>query len=151
MYSSRTRLSPDLESSLDARFFQAIEEMLPHCHILSLHVPGIPAFDGYINAHTLALLPQGAVLINTSRGSLVNESDLIDALQGGRLAAAGLDVFRTEPAYDLRLKDLPNVFMMPHMGTATIETRTAMGDRALDNVADMLAGRRPRDAIIVPA
>ncbi len=87
------------------------------------------------------------MLVNTSRGMLVNEDDLIAALQSGQLAAAGLDVFRSEPDYDLRLCDLPNVFMMPHMGTATVETRDAMGHRALDNVAAIFAGHSPPDAL----
>lgn len=95
----------------------------------------------------LALLPQGAVLVNTARGSLVDEDALVAALRSGQLAAAGLDVFRAEPDYDLRLHDLPNVFLTPHMGTATVETRAAMGHRALDNVADFLRGHAPRDAL----
>ena len=100
-----------------------------------------------MNAQTFALLPRGAVFINTSRGSLVDEEALIDALRSGHLYAAGLDVFRGEPNYDLRLRDLPNVFLMPHMGSATIQTRTAMGSRALDNIAAVLAGKPPLDPL----
>jgi lactate dehydrogenase-like 2-hydroxyacid dehydrogenase len=92
-------------------------------------------------------MPRGAILVNTARGTLVNEADLIAALQSGQLAAAGLDVFHNEPAFDLRLRDLPNVCLAPHMGSATVETRNAMGFRALDNVADVLAGRAPQDAV----
>jgi hydroxypyruvate reductase len=147
VYHSRRRLPADVEAGLDTRFFEDIGTMLPYCQILSLHLPGSAEFDGYFDARTLSRLPRGAVLVNTSRGSLVNEDDLIKALQAGHLAAAGLDVFRQEPACDLRLKDLPNVFMMPHMGAATIETRVAMGYRALDNVADLLAGHTPRDTV----
>lgn len=145
LYHNRRRLAPELEQG--AQYFDDLRAMLPHCQILSLHTPGGRQLDSLVNASTLSLLPRGAVLVNTSRGMLVNEDDMIAALQDGQLAAAGLDVFRSEPHYDLRLRDLPNVFMMPHMGTATIETRDAMGHRALDNVADILAGRAARDAL----
>jgi hydroxypyruvate reductase len=145
LYHNRRRLAPELENG--AQYFDDLRAMLPHCQILSLHTPGGRELDGLISAETLALLPRGAVLVNTSRGMLVNEDDLIAALQDGHLAAAGLDVFRSEPDFDLRLKDLPNVFMMPHMGTATVETRDAMGHRALDNVAAVFAGRAARDAL----
>ncbi len=145
LYHNRRRLAPELEYG--AEYFDDVRAMLPHCQILSLHTPGERALDGYINAAMMALLPRGAVLVNTSRGTLLNEDDLIAALQSGQLAAAGLDVFRSEPEYDLRLRDLPNVFMMPHMGSATVETRDAMGHRALDNVADLFAGQQPRDTL----
>jgi lactate dehydrogenase-like 2-hydroxyacid dehydrogenase len=88
----------------------------------------------------LDLLPPRAVLVNTSRGQLLDDNALIDALASGRLAAAGLDVFRSEPDYDLRLNDLPNVFLTPHMGSATVETRNAMGFRCLENIAAVLNG-----------
>jgi hydroxypyruvate reductase len=91
-----------------------------------------------MNAETFALLPKGAVLVNAARGTLVDEDALYDALSSGRLFAAGLDVFRNEPAYDRRFAALPNVFLTPHMGSATIETRAAMGFRALDNIAAWL-------------
>jgi len=145
VYHNRRPLAPELEEG--AQYFGDLNAMLPHCQILSLHAPGGRDYDGYINAEKLALLPRGAVLVNTARGTLVNESDLLAALAGGHLGAAGLDVFRAEPEYDLRLRDLPNVFMTPHMGTATVETRAAMGHRALDNVRQFLAGEAPADAL----
>lgn len=145
LYHNRRRLAPELEHG--AEYVDDLRAMLPRSQILSLHTPGGRELDGLINAATLALLPRGAVLVNTSRGMLVNEDDLIAALQSGQLAAAGLDVFRSEPEYDLRLKDLPNLYLMPHMGTATVETRDAMGHRALDNVAEVFAGRQARDAL----
>lgn len=149
VYHNRHRVGPELEG--DATYFSDVRDMLPHCQILSLHTPGGKAMDGYIDAGMLALLPQGAVLINTARGMLVNEDELIAALHSGQLGAAGLDVFRGEPDIDPRFRTLPNVFMMPHMGTATVETRDAMGHRALDNVADVLQGLLPRDRITAAA
>jgi len=145
LYHNRRQLAPDLEHG--AEYCAQLHAMLPRCQIVSLHIPGGRGFDGYVDAAMLAQLPQGAVLVNTARGSLVDEDDLVAALRSGQLAAAGLDVFRAEPDYDLRLRDLPNVFLTPHMGTATVETRAAMGHRALDNVADFLRGSTPRDAL----
>lgn len=145
VYHNRSRLAPELE--LGARYFDSLDAMLPHCQLLSLHMPGTRAVDGVIGATALALLPRGAVLVNTARGLLVDEEALLAALASGQLGAAGLDVFRAEPDYDLRLRDQPNVFMTPHMGTATVETREAMGQRALDNVAAVFANMAPPDAV----
>ena len=100
-----------------------------------------------MTAEMFSLLPPGAVFVNTARGSLVDEDALVAALSSGRLRAAGLDVFRNEPAYDLRLRDLPNAFLMPHMGSATDETRDAMGYTALDNIAAVLNGNPPLDPV----
>jgi lactate dehydrogenase-like 2-hydroxyacid dehydrogenase len=145
LYHSRHRLPPELEQ--DAQYFADFREMLPHCAFLSLHAPATPATDRIINADTLALLPRGAVLVNVSRGGLVDEDALYDALTSGHLFAAGLDVFRTEPNYDLRFRDLPNVIMSPHIGSGSVETRNAMGFRALDNIAAVLAGRGAIDPL----
>lgn len=108
-----------------------------------LNAASTPETRSIINAETLALLPEGAILVNSARGDLVDDDALIAALQSGRLFAAGLDVFRGEPALDPRYRSLPNVFALPHIGSATVETRVAMGMLALDNVAAVLAGRPP--------
>ena len=139
VYCNRTRLPPELE--LGATWFADFREMLPHCDILSLHAPSGPATNGIMNAETFGLLPKGAVFVNASRGALVDETALIEALGSGRLFAAGLDVFHNEPAFDLRFAELPNVFLTPHMGSATVETRNAMGFCAIDNIQAVLAGR----------
>lgn len=136
LYHNRSRLP--LEQEQGAVYYPELNAMLAHCRFLSLHAPGGPGMGALINADTLALLPRGAVLVNTARGQLVDEDALIAALQSGQLAAAGLDVFRNEPDYDLRFKDLPNVFPMPHMGSATVQTRNAMGMLCLDNIAKAL-------------
>jgi hydroxypyruvate reductase len=138
LYSNRSRLSPELENG--ARYFADLKEMLPLCDIVAIHAPATKDTDKVINAELLALLPKGAVLVNTSRGSLIDEDALIEALKSGHLFAAGLDVFRSEPAFDLRLAELPNVFLTPHIGSATVETRNAMGFRALDNIAAVCSG-----------
>ncbi len=145
LYHSRRRLPDELEQG--ARYFADFREMLPHCAFLSLHAPAAPATDRIVNAETVALLPRGAVLVNVARGGLVDEDALYDALASGHLFAAGLDVFRAEPNFDLRFRELPNVIMSPHIGSGSVETRNAMGFRALDNIAAVLAGRGAIDPL----
>lgn len=145
LYCNPRRLPAELEQG--AEYFADFRAMLPHCEILSLHAPGGAATNGIMNAETFALLPKGAVFVNAARGGLVDEDALIAALRSGHLFGAGLDVFRAEPDFDLRFAELPNVFLCPHMGSATEETRAAMGFRALDNIEAVLAGRPPIDPI----
>jgi hydroxypyruvate reductase len=121
--------------------------MLPHCDILSLHARSGPDTANIMSSKAFSLLPKGAVFVNAARGNLVDEEALLSALTSGHLFAAGLDVFHNEPAFDLRFAALDNVFLIPHMGSATVETRTAMGMRALDNIAAVLAGRPPIDPL----
>ncbi|WP_345817303.1 D-glycerate dehydrogenase (plasmid) [Paraburkholderia sp. PREW-6R] len=148
-YHSRRRVSEADEQG--ARYFASLNGMLPHAQILSLHVPATPAAAPLIGRDELALLPRGAIVVNTARGSLIDEDALIDALHSGHIAAAGLDVFRGEPHFDRRFLDLPQVFMTPHTGSATVQTRNDLGFRGLDNIADALAGQTPRDALNRPA
>ena len=145
LYSARHRAAADV--AMGATYFADFREMLPHCDALSLHAPGGEATAKMMNAQAFALLPQGAVFVNAARGGLVDEDALIAALASGHLFGAGLDVFHNEPEFDVRFADLPNVFLAPHMGSATLETRNAMGFRALDNIQAVLAGRRPIDPI----
>ena len=141
LYHNRTRLPAELEQG--ATYFADFREMLPHCQFLSLNAPGGAETRHVINRETLALLPDGAVFVNTARGALVDEEALIESLQSGRLAAAGLDVFQSEPDFDLRFSQLGNVFLTPHAASATTETRNKMGFCALDNLASVLAGGEP--------
>jgi lactate dehydrogenase-like 2-hydroxyacid dehydrogenase len=145
LYHSRNRLRPELEQG--ARHFSSFHDMLPHCDFLSLHAPAGPATDKIVNGDALAKLKRGAVLVNVSRGGLVDEDALLDALKSGQVFAAGLDVFRSEPDYDMRFAELNNVILSPHIGSASVETRNAMGFRALDNIAAVLAGRGAIDPL----
>jgi lactate dehydrogenase-like 2-hydroxyacid dehydrogenase len=145
LYHSRNRLRPELEQG--ARHFSSFHDMLPHCDFLSLHAPAGPATDKIVNGDALAKLKRGAVLVNVSRGGLVDEEALLDALKSGQVFAAGLDVFRSEPDYDMRFAELNNVILSPHIGSASVETRNAMGFRALDNIAAVLAGRGAIDPL----
>lgn len=140
LYHNRTRLAPELEHG--AEYVDSFEALLPRSEILSLHLPGGDA-GTLMTRDAFALLPDGAVFVNTARGSLVDEEALIEALQSGKLFAAGLDVFRKEPDFDVRLAALPNVFLTPHVASATVQTRDAMGFLALDNIAAVLAGKPP--------
>ena len=145
IYHNRSRLPEELECG--AVFYEDLSAMLPHCQFLSLHMPGGSGTDGMFGRDMLSLLPPRSVLINTARGQLVDEDALFDALTSGRLAAAGLDVFRNEPEYDLRFKELPNVFLTPHMGSATVQTRDAMGFRCLKNIEAVLNGSAAPDQL----
>lgn len=145
-YHNRTRLDPALERG--AIFHDSIDSLLAVSDVLSLHCPATPQTTGIINARTIDLLPQGAIIVNTARGALIDESALIAALQTGRLFAAGLDVFRDEPGGNPALAALENVFMLPHIGSATFETRDAMGFRALDNLDAFFAGGTPIDRLV---
>ena len=138
LYHNRKRLPPDQEEG--AEYVERLEALLPRSEILSLHLPGGGA-GTLMTREAFALLPRGAVFVNTARGSLVDEDALLEALQSGHLFAAGLDVFRREPDFDLRFAALPNVFLTPHVASATTETRNQMGFKALDNIAAVLAGR----------
>ena len=145
IYCNRSRLPPDVEQG--ATWYPRFHDMLPHCQVLSLHAASGPETASIMDASAFDRLPSGAVFVNTSRGALVDEEALIAALEGGHLFAAGLDVYAAEPSIDPRLVALPSVFMTPHMGSATVETRDEMGFRALDNIAAVLAGKPPIDPL----
>ncbi len=145
VYHARNRLPAEREKG--ATYFADFHAMLPHCDFLSLHAPATPATDRIIDAKALSLLPKGAVLVNVSRGGLVDEDALYAALTNGHLFGAGLDVFRQEPDFDMRFAALDNVIMSPHVGSASRETRNAMGYRALDNIAAVLAGKGAIDPL----
>ncbi len=145
LYNNRRRLPPAQEAG--AEYVPDLAQMLPRCEILSLHLPASAETGTLMTRETFAMLPKGAVFVNTARGALVDEDALLEALRSGHLAAAGLDVFRSEPDFDTRLAALPNVFLTPHVASATVETRNAMGFRALDNIAAILAGRPAIDPV----
>jgi lactate dehydrogenase-like 2-hydroxyacid dehydrogenase len=125
----------------DAVFHEDAADLLRVSQFLSLHAPETPETRHFLNAQAISLLPEGAIVVNTARGGLVVDDDLIAALKSGRIAAAGLDVFEGEPKLNPEYVSLKNTFLLPHIGSATIETRTAMGMLALDNVDAVLNGR----------
>lgn len=145
-YYNRSRLTPEQEAG--ATYHQSVEDLLPHCDVLSIHCPATPQTSGLLNAERLALLPEGAIVVNTARGGVVNDDDLVAALKSGKVRAAGLDVFNGEPEnIHPEYRTLANVFVLPHIGSATEDTRDAMGFRALDNLDAIFLGKEPGDRV----
>ncbi len=144
-YYNRSRLEPTLEQG--AIYHETIDDLLPVADFLSLHCPATPQTTGFMNSERFGQLPDGAVLVNTARGALVDEAALLDALKSGKLYAAGLDCFANEPGGNPAFADYENVFMLPHIGSATGQTRDAMGFRALDNLDAFFAGETPQDML----
>ncbi len=146
-YHNRSRLDADVEKRLGATFHDSVDSLLGVADVLSLHCPSTPETKGLMNAERFAQLPDGAIFVNTARGALVDEDALIGALDGGKLAAAGLDVFVTEPGGNPKFADRDDLFLLPHIGSATADTRDAMGYRALDNLDAFFAGQEPGDRV----
>jgi lactate dehydrogenase-like 2-hydroxyacid dehydrogenase len=144
-YTNRHRLNPELEKG--AVFHADARDLLKNSPFLTLHAPDTKETTHFLNSETIELLPHGAVIVNAARGSLVDDNALIGALRSGRIAAAGLDVYEGEPHINPEYRTLPNVFLLPHLGTATIETRIRIGMRALDNVDAALSGKVPQDLL----
>lgn len=144
-YHNRRRLPADLEQG--AIFHESLESLLAVADFLSLHCPATPETTGLMNGERFARFPDGAIVVNTARGALVNETDLLAALESGKVAAAGLDCFVTEPGGNPAFAAHHNIFMLPHIGSATTQTRDAMGFRALDNLDAFFAGETPKDSL----
>jgi lactate dehydrogenase-like 2-hydroxyacid dehydrogenase len=144
-YRNRTRLAPAEEAG--ASYHADDASFLAHCDVLALNAPGGAGTRHWLNAGRIALLPRGAVVTNAARGSLVDDTALIAALRTGHVASAGLDVFDGEPALHPGYLTLENAFLLPHLGSATIETRDAMGFLALAGVDAVLAGRLPDNRV----
>jgi glyoxylate reductase len=137
-YHNRSRLSPELEEG--AIYHADDESFLGAIDFLSINAPGGEATRHWLNAERIARLKPGAIVVNTGRGSTVDDAALIAALQSGHVAAAGLDVFNNEPALHPGYLDLENAVLLPHIGSATVETRNAMGFLALDSINEVLNG-----------
>jgi lactate dehydrogenase-like 2-hydroxyacid dehydrogenase len=145
-YRDQARLPRDLECG--AFFHDSDDSFLPVCEVLSLNAPGGEGTRHWLDIDRIARLPQGAVVVNAARGSLVDDSALIAALRIGHVAAAGLDVYNSEPALDPEYLTLENVVLLPHLGSATIETRDAMGRLVLSGMAAILAGQMPPNLVV---
>ncbi len=144
-YHNRRPLPP--EQALGAVYHDTLESLLTVSEFFSINAPSTPETRGLFDAERLALLPPGAIFVNTARGDMVNDEALLAALKSGQIRAAGLDVFAGEPNLHPGYAALDNVFLLPHIGSATEETRDAMGFAALDNIDAVLAGRVPPSPI----
>jgi len=140
-YANRQRLPPNQEQG--AIFHAEIDSLLPNCDVLSINCPAGPETHHLLNAARIARLPDGAIVVNSARGTIIDDEALIAALRSGKLFAAGLDVYENEPRIHPGYRTLPNAFLLPHLGSAAIETRDAMGFKCLDNLDAVFAGREP--------
>jgi glyoxylate reductase len=147
-YHNRHRLPELAEQELGATWYGDLDTMLAAIDILTIHTPRNPDSENMIDARRIGLLRPHVYLINAARGGIVDEDALVAALEGGRLAGAGLDVWKYEPAIDPRLLALPNVVMLPHMGSATFEGRAATGERVIRNIQHWADGHRPPDQVL---
>ena len=148
-YHQRTRLHPSVEAELGATFHPKLESLLKAADVVTLHCPHTQDTHQMINAARLALMPPSSYLVNTARGALVDEVALVDALKSGRLAGAGLDVYAAAPELAPGLRALPNVVLLPHISSATLESRIEMGERVIINIRSFLDGHTPPDKVLV--
>ncbi len=147
-YHNRHPVSPAIEAALGATHWPDLEAMLPEVDIVTLHIPKTPETHHLLNAERLAMMRPHAIVVNAGRGDAIDEAALADALEAGRLGGAALDVFERGPAVEPRLKGLPNVVLTPHLGSATLEARIAMGERVLINIRVWQDGERPPDRVL---
>ena len=147
-YHNRNAVHPAIEAELEATYWDDLDEMLRRMDIVSVNCPYTDATKGLVSAERLALMPEHAYLVNTARGEIVDEKALADALEAGSIAGAGLDVYADEPAIAQRLRERNNVVLLPHIGSATIEGRHAMGDKVIINIQTFLDGHTPPDRVL---
>ena len=149
IYHNRKRLPEAAERMLGAQYVADLDALVAKADILSLHCPATPETHHLMDARRIALMPPGASLINTARGELIEQDALIEALESGHLAGAGLDVYLDEPHVDPRLLAHPNVMTLPHIGSATVEGREASGEKIIANIRFWMDGHRPPDQVLI--
>ena len=149
IYHNRKRLPEAAERMLGAQYVADLDTLVAKADILSLHCPATPETHHLMDARRIALMPRGASLTNTARGELIEQDALIEALESGHLAGAGLDVYPNEPQVDPRLLAHPNVMTLPHIGSATVEGREASGEKIIANIRFWMDGHRPPDQVLI--
>jgi glyoxylate reductase len=147
-YHARRRVHADIEAALRATFWESLDQMLTRIDILSINVPHTPSTFHLVNARRLKLMKPTAYIVNTARGEVIDENALTRMLRAGELAGAGLDVYEHGHDINPRLRELPNVLLLPHMGSATIEGRIEMGEKVIINVKTYADGHRPPDQVV---
>ncbi|HPG22880.1 MAG TPA: D-glycerate dehydrogenase [Amaricoccus sp.] len=147
-YHNRRRLHPDTEAELGATWWESLDQMLARIDILSINVPHTPSTFHLMNARRLKLMKPSAYIVNTARGEVIDENAMVRMLRAGELGGAGLDVY--EHGHDINplLRDLPNVMLLPHMGSATFEGRMEMGEKVIINIKTFADGHRPPDQVV---
>ncbi len=147
-YHNRRPVQSSVEQELGATYWESLDQMLNRVDIVSVNCPHTPATFHLLSARRLGLLKSTAFLVNTARGEIVDENALVRMLEAKQLAGAGLDVFQNEPAVNPRLLQLENVVLLPHMGSATIESRMEMGEKVIINIKTFSDGHRPPDRVV---
>jgi glyoxylate reductase len=147
-YHNRKPVSPRIADELEATYWESLDQMLARTDVISVNCPHTPATYHLLSARRLKLLQPHALVVNTARGEIIDEAALAGMLQRGEIAGAGLDVYEHEPAVNPKLLKLPNVVLLPHMGSATLEGRIDMGEKVIINIRTWMDGHRPPDRVI---
>ena len=147
-YHNRRRLRPEIEDTLGATYWESLDQMVARMDILSINCPHTPSTFHLMNARRLRLLKPSAVIVNTSRGEVIDENALTRMLRASELAGAGLDVYEHGTDINPRLRELENVVLLPHMGSATLEGRVEMGEKVIINIKTFADGHRPPDMVV---
>jgi glyoxylate reductase len=147
-YHNRKRLRPEVEADLEATYWESLDQMIARMDVISVNCPHTPSTFHLLNARRLKLVKPSAVIINTSRGEVIDENALARGLKAGEIGGAGLDVYEHGTAINPALRDLPNVVLLPHMGSATLEGRIEMGEKVIINIKTFADGHRPPDQVV---
>jgi len=147
-YHNRRRLRPEVEAELEATYWESLDQMVSRMDVISINCPHTPSTYHLMNARRLKLLKPAAVIVNTSRGEVIDENALTRMLRAGEIAGAGLDVYERGAEINPRLRELPNVVLLPHMGSATREGRIEMGEKVIINIKTFADGHRPPDQVV---
>ncbi len=147
-YHNRRRLRPEVEDALEASWWESLDQMIARMDVISVNCPHTPSTFHLLNARRLKLVKPSAVIVNTSRGEVIDENALTRGLRAGEIAGAGLDVFEHGHRINPRLRELPNVVLLPHMGSATLEGRVEMGEKVILNIKTFADGHRPPDQVL---
>jgi glyoxylate reductase len=147
-YHNRRRLRPETEAEFNATYWDSLDQMVSRMDVISVNCPHTPSTFHLLNARRLKMLKPTAVIVNTSRGEVIDENALVRGLKAGEIAGAGLDVFEHGSELNPELVAMPNVMMLPHMGSATIEGRIEMGEKVIINIKTFADGHRPPDLVV---
>ena len=147
-YHNRKRLHPEIETELEATYWESLDQMMARMDVISVHCPHTPATYHLLSARRLKLMQPHSYLVNTARGEVIDENALTRMLQKKEIAGAGLDVFEHEPAVNPKLLELDNVVLLPHLGSNTIEGRLDMGEKVLINIKTHVDGHNPPDRVL---
>ena len=147
-YHNRRRLRPEIEEEFEATYWESLDQMVTRMDVISVNCPHTPSTFHLMNARRLKLMKPSAVIVNTSRGEVIDENALTRMLRAGEIAGAGLDVFERGHEINPRLRELENVVLLPHMGSATVEGRAEMGEKVIINIKTFADGHRPPDLVV---